>query len=282
MLPLASVSLGWRRDLTLIDASPSGERVSVVPEGCRSVLSGAPIARIAPRYDPRHLPVQVDVAADDGGEDDGLARGVPLMMRLQIVDAALAPVPDVFVRLDLFAPAGDGPRSTQAFAITSAAGVAEIETVFPVPRGGRPPELRFEAVLDDEVVRGIIVLPSELGDFLCEHVAPYAPRTDEFGALAGWQPAYLAQAVISADRSAPAFLAPREPTLSPEVRRRLDRPTAARLFSLVLAVVGMATQLFTPAARACDTERSVSYASQREEGCGSGQTPATDQKNGKG
>ncbi|RAH99391.1 hypothetical protein DLJ53_22960 [Acuticoccus sediminis] len=229
-----NIASGRRRELTLIDAIPSGELLERPVWGAAPLLSGAPIARIAPRYEAAPAP---GADADEAAVPDG----VPLLLRIQIVDAELAPLRGVPVTVDLRGPAGnDG--TVRAGAVTRDNGIADIATVFPRPRNGRPPQVAFRARLAESSVRGVIALPEEVGDFLCAHVAAYRADGPEDDTFTNWHPSYLAQAVISVDRSAPVDM----PAVPPIARRtrRLGRVAAARVFAATLALTGMASQLF--------------------------------------
>ncbi|UOM35522.1 hypothetical protein [Acuticoccus sp. I52.16.1] len=229
-----SVLSDYRRDLTLIDAAPSGERVERPDCAGTSLLSGAPIARIPPRADAPSSPLVND--------SDAPLVGAPLHLRIQIVDAALSPLSGVPVTVGLRAPTPvDGiGRAVRTVAVTSDKGIAEIETVFPIPTAGRP-QIAFQAALEHASVRGVIALPDEVGEFLAEHVPPYCGDATDTFAL--WRPAYLAQAVISADRSA-APGPPGRPAVPPR-RYRAGRYLASRAFATLLAVTSAAAHLFS-------------------------------------
>ncbi len=249
-----SIASAHRRDFTLIDAAPSGERLECANRVGGPLLSGAPIARLVPRYDATTVHVAPETDAPP-------LAGVPLLLRIQIVDAALAAVGrrsgerrSARARGRRTTPAA----ATRAGAITTEAGIAEIDTVFPAPKAGRS-QVVFQAMLGDASVRGMISLPDEVSEFLAEHVAPYCGSTDADATFALGQ-AYLAQAVISVDRSAPRL--PGRPPM--RAARRRNGPTmTSRAFATVLAVSSVAAHLFG-ASGATGRETATSVSADRD------------------
>lgn len=114
--------------------------------------------------------------------------GLPLTVRLQVVDAGCVPIPEA--RVDIWHCDADGiysgyngfegetfMRGTQ---VADAEGIVAFETVYPGWYPGRTPHIHFKVFPNQaSVVTGQIFFPDEVSDQVYSTVAPYSTRSGE-------------------------------------------------------------------------------------------------------
>lgn len=236
MFRRASADRSGARDraLVLIGATCSGTlEPRRVFAGAHQLLA-ADVCWIIPDDEAHRTPVEPPLVRRRIAQD---RPGVPLALRLQVIDAGYVPVRRA--RLDLWhwdaaganpGSAGDADlpadRALRGTQFADADGIAEFETIYPGRDRGRSACIHVRAHIDEEtVLTGRIVLCDVLSAFLAEHVAVYRgaepasshdrmasraseDRTgreqgDSLATAEGLGEAYLAQLILGVDPRRP-------------------------------------------------------------------------------
>lgn len=158
------------------------------PAAARSLVTGAGVCRIMPETTAG--PFYFDPRLERGDVTEGRP-GVPLGLRLQVVDAGCAPIEGA--RVDIWHCDAEGvysgyPRQPGGLDTTGetflrgtqfagADGVAAFETIYPGWYPGRTPHIHFRAFLDGgRTLTGQMFFPDELSRDIYTTISPYDRR----------------------------------------------------------------------------------------------------------
>lgn len=158
-----------------------------------ALLSGADVCAIIPEV--TEGPYYFDPALERIDITEGRP-GIPLRVRLQVVDEACAPLPGA--RVDIwhcdatgvysgYAGQGDdgsvdttGQTFMRGTQFANDNGIAEFETVYPSWYRGRTTHIHFKVFLDEtNILTGQIFFPDALSEYIYLKVAPYNDRASE-------------------------------------------------------------------------------------------------------
>ncbi|MBU1304680.1 MAG: intradiol ring-cleavage dioxygenase [Alphaproteobacteria bacterium] len=156
-----------------------------------ALLQGADVCAIIPEV--TEGPYYFDPALERTDITEGKA-GIPMRVRLQVVDAACAPLEGA--RVDIwhcdatgvysgYANQGDdrsvdttGQTYLRGTQFADANGIVEFESIYPSWYGGRTTHVHFKVFLDQTtVLTGQMFFPDALSEYIYTNVAPYNDRT---------------------------------------------------------------------------------------------------------
>lgn len=175
----------------LMTQSAFAQEAGVSVAQTASLLQGADVCAIIPEV--TEGPYYFDPALERADITEGRP-GIPLRVRLQIVDAACLAM--VGARVDIwhcdatgvysgYAGQGDdrsvdttGATFMRGTQFTDANGVVEFNTVYPSWYSGRTTHIHFKVfVADNVVLTGQMFFPDALSEYIYLNVAPYNDRT---------------------------------------------------------------------------------------------------------
>lgn len=181
--------LSRRRALSLLAVTAAGG--ALLPRSAfaqeADLITGADVCVITPEV--TEGPYYFDPALVRADITEGRP-GLPVRLRLQVVDASCAPIADA--RVDVWhcdatgvysgyanQPGGDlrGETFMRGTQMTDTKGVAEFATVYPGWYRGRTTHIHFKVFLDEtNVLTGQIFFPDEVSETVYASVAPYNER----------------------------------------------------------------------------------------------------------
>ncbi|WP_157015690.1 intradiol ring-cleavage dioxygenase [Mesorhizobium xinjiangense] len=191
----APKGLSRRRALGLIAVTAGGGPfldaaafAAARPAQAAALITGAGVCSIMPQT--TEGPFYFDPSLDRGDITEG-RRGLPLNVRIQVVDAGCAPIPGA--RVDIWhcdaegrysgyarQPGGidtSGETFLRGTRMADGEGIASFTTIYPGWYPGRTPHIHFKAFpSNDRVLTGQMFFPDEVSRQVYETVAPYNDR----------------------------------------------------------------------------------------------------------
>ena len=181
-------SLTRRRALTAIAATSGAALMprALLAQSSGALLSGAEVCALTPEVTEGPYYFDPELVRADIRED---REGVPLVLRIQVVDAACAPLPGA--RVDVWhcdaqgvyssygGDAGQVSEAGETFLrgtqMADDRGVAEFVTIYPGWYRGRTTHVHFKVFLDEaNVLTGQVFFPDALSEFLYLNAPAYA------------------------------------------------------------------------------------------------------------
>ncbi|WP_305884456.1 intradiol ring-cleavage dioxygenase [Notoacmeibacter sp. MSK16QG-6] len=171
---------------SLTTAAAAAENGSAV-----SLLEGASVCQLTPEVTEGPFYVDPELVRSDITEDQ---HGVPLDLKMQVVDATCKPIANA--RVDVWHASAEGiysgisgggqsvDTSGQTFCrgtqMADENGIVHFTTVYPGWYRGRTTHIHFKVYLDEaNVLTGQIFFPDALSQFIYDNVAPYDQRDTE-------------------------------------------------------------------------------------------------------
>lgn len=175
----------------LMSQSAFAQEAAASASQTAALLQGADVCVIIPEV--TEGPYYFDPAMERADITEGRP-GIPTRLRLQVVDAACAPMSGA--RVDIwhcdasgvysgYAGQGDdrsvdttGETFMRGTQFTAENGIVEFETVYPSWYRGRTTHIHFKIFLDEtNILTGQIFLPDALSEYIYLNVAPYNDRS---------------------------------------------------------------------------------------------------------